>query len=44
VTDELQEMKARLADLSTAVDELLARQRAEQPADPPPPPPATPEA
>jgi hypothetical protein len=32
-----------LADLSTSVDELLARQRAEQPADPPPPPPATPE-
>jgi hypothetical protein len=38
MTDELQEMKDRLADLSTAVDELLARQRAEQPADPPPAP------
>jgi hypothetical protein len=43
VADELHELKGRLADLSSAVDELLARQRAEQPADPPPPPPATPE-
>jgi len=43
MADELQELKDRLADLSSAVDELLARQRAEQPADPPPPPPATPE-
>ena len=33
--EELQELKDRLADLSGAVDELLARQRAEQPPDPP---------
>jgi hypothetical protein len=43
VADELRELKDRLADLSTAVDELLARQKAEQPADPPPSPPVTPE-
>jgi hypothetical protein len=42
VADELQELKDRLADLSGAVDELLARQRAEQPADPPPTPPTPP--
>ena len=40
MTDELQELKDRLADLSTAVDEMLARQRAEQPADPPADPPS----
>jgi hypothetical protein len=43
VADELRELKDRLADLSTAVDELLARQRSQPPADPPPPPPATPQ-
>jgi len=44
VADELQELKDRLADLTGAVDELLARQRAAEPPDPPtaPPPPATP--
>jgi hypothetical protein len=35
VADELRDLKDRLADLSSAVDELLARQRAEQPPDPP---------
>jgi hypothetical protein len=35
VADELQELKDQLADLSSALDELLARQRAEQPPDPP---------
>jgi hypothetical protein len=35
VAEELQDLKARLADLSSALDELLARQRAEQPPDPP---------
>jgi len=40
VADELQELKNRLADLSTAVDDMLARQRAEQPADPPADPPS----
>jgi hypothetical protein len=44
VADELQELKDRLADLSTAVDEMLARQRAASPADPPAPPPEAPEA
>jgi hypothetical protein len=39
VADELQELKERLADLSTAVDELLARQKAQQPADQPAQPP-----
>jgi len=43
VAQELQELKDRLADLSSSVDELIARQRTEQPADPPPPPPETPE-
>jgi len=38
VADELQDLKDRLADLTTAVDELLARQRAERPPEPPPPP------
>jgi len=41
VADELQDLKDRLADLSSAVDELLARQKAEQPAEPPPAPPIT---
>jgi hypothetical protein len=35
VADELQELKDRLADLSNALDELLARRRAQQPPDPP---------
>jgi hypothetical protein len=35
VVDELHELKDRLADLSSAVDELLARQQAQQPPDPP---------
>jgi hypothetical protein len=47
VADELQELKNRLAELSTAVDDMLARQRAEQPAyppaDPPSPAPESPE-
>jgi hypothetical protein len=43
VAEELQELKDRLADLSSSVDELIARQRTQQPADPAPPPPVTPE-
>jgi hypothetical protein len=42
VADELQELKDRLTDLSTSVDELLARQKAERPEDPPAQPPTTP--
>jgi hypothetical protein len=42
VAEELQELKDRLADLSGAIDELLARQRAEEPAADPPPTPAPP--
>jgi hypothetical protein len=38
VADELQELKERLAHLSAAVDELLARQQTEQPREPPPEP------
>jgi hypothetical protein len=38
MADELAELKGRLADLSAAVDEMLARQRTQQPADPPVPP------
>jgi hypothetical protein len=40
VVEELKELKDRLADLSSAVDELLARQR--DTAEPPPAPPAAP--
>jgi hypothetical protein len=43
VAEELQELKDRLADLSSSVDELLARQKTQQPPDPPTPPPATPD-
>jgi hypothetical protein len=42
VADELQELKDRLADVSAALDELVARQKAEQearPVDQPPQPP-----
>jgi hypothetical protein len=41
VAEELQDLKERLADLSSAVDELLARQKAQLPPDPPPAPPIT---
>ena len=47
--DELKELKDRLADLGSAVDELVARQKAQladQQAEadqPPQPPPSTPE-
>jgi hypothetical protein len=43
VAEELQELKDRLADLTGAVDELIARQKAQQPEGPPAPPPAAPE-
>jgi hypothetical protein len=43
VAEELQELKDRLSDLSSSVDELIARQKAQPPADPAPPPPVTPE-
>jgi len=35
VADELQDLKDRLAEVSSAVDELLARQKAQQEADQP---------
>jgi hypothetical protein len=43
VAEELQELKDRLSDLSTAVDELLARQKAQPPGDPSDQSPDTPE-
>jgi hypothetical protein len=44
VADELHELKDRLAELSTALDELLARQQGGQPGGPAPEPPSTSEA
>jgi hypothetical protein len=41
VADELQQLKDRLADLSTCVEELLARQKAQPPDDRAAQPPTT---